>query len=77
MASVRLFAVERSLAEEVKIGRLAMSQVESHRRSAVEHELGRNVGQLVPKPPLRRRKDVETGRKRIGHAKLYLSSANT
>jgi hypothetical protein len=57
-----------TLSEEVEVLRLAVAEMESKRRSAVENEMPWDTGQFVPEAALGGRQNVKAWAEFVGHA---------
>ena len=66
----QIVRIERAVAEKIKVRGLPVAQMDRNCGSAIQNELRRDLSELIPKPPLRRRENVEARGKEIGHRDL-------
>lgn len=65
-----MVGIERTIGEKVEVHGLPVPKLQGDRRPAVEHEFRGHGGKLVPQPALRRREDIEAGRKVLNHPRI-------
>ena len=69
--------VELLFSEKVEIHGLSVAKMQRNRRPAIEHEFRRNVGKLLPKPPLRIGENIETWLKVVAHGAAIIAEPGT